>query len=50
MSYKRRRSFTNLAILLVFLLCILGGSLHPVEADTVSFTAEELLGKPTDMT
>ena len=35
-------------ILLVFVLSLVGGSATSVKADTITFTGEELLGKPTD--
>ena len=38
----------RLFMLLVFLVSLVGGTTFNVEADTITFTAGELLGKPTD--
>ena len=42
------RRIGRIFILLVFLLSLVGGSATRVKATTITFTAEELLGKPTD--
>ena len=47
-SAVRLASIGRIFIILIFFFSLMGGSATRVSADTITFTGEELLGKPTD--
>ncbi len=47
-SAVRLASIGKIFIILVFLLSLFGGAASSVQATTITFTGDELLGKPTD--